>query len=395
MKLTLFDCFFNPVRITFRRLRKPAAQPVPPKENLVSGMPEARNLWAPSLTTFFQRGEKSVPSSASVKESPNAAPIEQTQAQYAGLSLQTQVQDAEPIEQTQTQDGGPTEEKQLQYAGLNLQTQVRNIVSVQAPLIQEPLIQPQPVPKILTGTLAPFPIQEHDENRLSPGGLSPVTPSSLRRNASSRSISSKGSVDGNSLSAQLRRARIPYHRHAHSYIVPICKQRSLITVENIKQDIQEGDDKIELAEIEDVAAKACNIAPSVFATLAYMKKGHEICALLRDGISDKDLPLKGGNEEGKFTLERASRVPIETFERWDDEEREEFDRIQWWMMAPVFKSKEHHELNERTILPFIPFKENEETEKKKESGYSEVYARRIHPSHHNFWDSEVCKHSSH
>lgn len=216
----------------------------------------------------------------------------------------------------------------------------------------------------------------------------------LRRKASYRSIASKNSADGPSLSAQLRRARLPYHRHDFHYLIPICKQKSLITVESIKQDIQDGDDNIESAEIEDVAAKACSIAPKMFATLAYIKKGHEICALLRDGISDKDLPLRGKkNEEGDFTIERAPGVPIKTFERWDDEEKEQFDRIQWWMMAPVFKSKEHHELDENAILPFIPFQGNEETEKKKEGAYSEVYARRIHPSHHNFWDSEVCKHS--
>jgi hypothetical protein len=245
----------------------------------------------------------------------------------------------------------------------------------------------------LTDTLAPLPVQEYDDNRLSPG-LSPVQSPNLKRNASYRSIGSKNSADGNSLSAQLRRVRVPYHRHAHHYLVPICQQKSLITVENIKQDILEGDDSIEPAEIEDVAAKVCNTAPKMFVILAYMKKGHEICALLRDGISDKDLPLSGKkNEEGDFTLERVSQVPIKTFERWDDDEKEEFDRIQWWMMAPVFKGKEHHELDESTILPFIPFEGNEETEKKKEGGYSEVYARRIHPSHHNFWDSEVCKHS--
>jgi hypothetical protein len=262
-------------------------------------------------------------------------------------------------------------------------------VSTQAPLIQEP----PSAPKILTNTLAPLYVQEYDDTRLSPR-LSPVQSPYLKRNASYRSIGSKNSADGNSLSAQLRRARVPYHRHAHDYFVPICKQKSLITVESIKQDILEGGDNIELAEIEDVAAKVYNTAPKMFAALAYMKKGHEICALLRDGISDKDIPLSvGKNEEGDFTLERVSQVPIKTFERWNDDEKETFDRIQWWMMAPVFKSKEHYDLDESTILPFIPFEGNEETEKKKEGGYSEVYARLIHSSHHNFWDLEVYKHS--
>src|SRR5271156_6234093 len=111
--------------------------------------------------------------------------------------------------------------------------------------------------------------------------------------------SSKNLADDNSLSAQLRHAQKDYHRHAHSYIIPICKQQSLITVGNIEQDIRDGDDNIEPADITDVAAKACAIAPKLFATLAYMKKGPEICAFLRDGVSDKDLPLRRmKNEKG-------------------------------------------------------------------------------------------------
>jgi hypothetical protein len=267
--------------------------------------------------------------------------------------------------------------------------QVQNVVLIQAPLVRES----QFTPEIVTDTSGPLPIQGYDGSRLSPG-LSPVQSPFLKRNNSYRSIGSNIPTDGTWLSFQLRHARVPYHRHAHDYLVPICKQRSLITVENIKKDILEGDENIKPAEIEDVVAKVYDIAPKVFVTLAYMKRGHEICGLLRDGISDKDLPLSiKKNELGYFTLERISQVPIKTFERWDDDEKEDFDRIQWWMMAPVFRSKEHHELDESAILPFIPFEGNEETEEKKEGGYSEVYARLIHPSHHNFWDSQVCKRS--
>jgi hypothetical protein len=225
--------------------------------------------------------------------------------------------------------------------------------------------------------------------------LSSVESPGLKRNASHISIGSRSSADGNSLSAQLRRARVDYHRHAHQYLVPICKQKSLINIASIKQDIMEGDSSIEPVRAAEVAVKVCNIAPKMFATLAYMKRGHEICALLEDGVSDADLPLIGKkNDAGGFTLQKVSGVPIKIFGPWYDDAREDFDRIQWWMMAPVFKSKEYHELDESTILPFIPFEGNEETEKRKQGGYSEVYARRIHPSHHDFWDSEVKKHSS-
>lgn len=145
-----------------------------------------------------------------------------------------------------------------------------------------------------------------------------------------------------------------------------------------------------------VAETACRIARKIFAILAYMKKGSEICFLLRDGVSDQDLPLRRRhNDSGDFLLERESGVPIKTFERWDDKDREDFDRIQWWMLAPVFEDKEHYDLDDNIILPFIPFESNPETEKKKEGGYSEVYAVRLHPAHHMFWArarSEVLWH---
>lgn len=173
----------------------------------------------------------------------------------------------------------------------------------------------------------------------------------------------------------------------HYYFVPISALESLITVSNIEGDIRASGYGIEPAEINDVAETACRIAKTIFAILAYMKKGPEICSLLRDDVSDRDLPLRRRrNDKGDFLLERKSGVPIETFERWDDKDREDFDRTQWWMLAPVFRDKEHYELDDNVILPFIPFKTNADTAQK-EGGYSKVYAVRLHPAHHRFWES--------
>jgi hypothetical protein len=161
----------------------------------------------------------------------------------------------------------------------------------------------------------------------------------------------------------------------------------LITVNNIEKDVQTNGHSVESPEIKDIAETACLIAKKVFAILAYMKKGPEICFLLKDGVSDQDLPLRRRrNDNGDFLLERESGVPIKTFEKWDDNDREEFDRIQWWMLAPVFDDKEHYDLDSKIVLPFIPYKANADTVQKKEGGYSEVYAVRLHPAHHTFWE---------
>lgn len=81
-------------------------------------------------------------------------------------------------------------------------------------------------------------------------------------------------------------------------------------------------------------------------------------------------------------------MPIRTFQDWSEYDIEEFDRIQWWMLAPVFEDKEHCDLDDDIMLPFVPFTEAVE---KKEGGYSEVYAVRLHPAHHNFWESSTSE----
>jgi len=160
----------------------------------------------------------------------------------------------------------------------------------------------------------------------------------------------------------------------------------LITVPNIEKEIRDRDHNIGLAEVRHVAEEAFRIAPKVFAILACLKKGPEVRFLLSEGVSDKDLPFKRRrNENRDFELQRKSGEVIKAFESWSDNDIEEFDRIQWWMISPIFEDKGHYELEDATILPFIPFTTNSDTEQKKEGGYSEVYAARIHPAHHNFW----------
>jgi len=218
----------------------------------------------------------------------------------------------------------------------------------------------------------------------SPGRNSPPWPP--RRRLSRSRTSSNGSFDGGSLKDQIRSVRIKCPQRPHCYIVPKSALESLVTVANIEKDIKSRS-LTEHAKIKDIAEETYRIAQKVFAILAYMKMGPEIQSLLADGVSDADLPLRWRrNDEREFVLERESGVPIKTFERWTDDNIEDFERYQWWMLAPVFGDKTHYELDDNIILPFIPFKANAETEKKKEGAYSEVYAVRCHPAHHSFWE---------
>lgn len=254
------------------------------------------------------------------------------------------------------------------------------------------------LPRISIPAVTPsIPIQGDDSGRLTPNGFSPSRSRGRNSNSSFKSSkadsvqvpgsrsSSKNSGDGNFLRDQLRDARVESPHRPHCFIVPISAQELLITATNIERDILARDHNISPAEAKHVAEKACLVARKLFAILAYMKKGLEICSLLNDGVSDYDLPLtRKCDDKGEFTLERDSGEPIETFKKWSKSNIEKFDRIQWWMIAPVFEVKEHYELDDSIILPFTPFKTNAEIEWKKEGGYSEVYAVRVHPSHHKF-----------
>jgi hypothetical protein len=165
--------------------------------------------------------------------------------------------------------------------------------------------------------------------------------------------------------------------------VPKCSQESLITESNVKDIIRAGHPLIEEEEAGKYARKTCQCARRLFAILAFMKKGSGICQLLDEGISDQDLPLHRTDAQGPFALQRGTGTHIETLRKWCDKDLEKFDRIQWWMVAPVFECGEHHKLEDNVVLPFISFEHNE---KPKVGGYSEVYPRRLHPAHHNFWN---------
>jgi hypothetical protein len=178
------------------------------------------------------------------------------------------------------------------------------------------------------------------------------------------------------------------------FFVPISSQEELITVPAVARDIQLGNE-YDVAEEDALkfANEACECAKRLYAILAYIKKGADIGVLLEENIKDKILPLKRkADDQGLLVLQRRDGQPIATFESWSEKEREKFDRVQWWMISPVFEDREHYELDDKTILPFMRFKATPDAQKPMQGGYSEVYPVRVHPAHHRFWEcnAEVC-----
>ena len=174
------------------------------------------------------------------------------------------------------------------------------------------------------------------------------------------------------------------------FFVPICDQQKLITLDAVARDIQICNPQIEEEEALDYAKKACEYARRLYAVLACVKRGGDIGNLLAENITDKVLPLKRkDDDQGLFILQRPDDQTIQRFELWDTKEREDFDRIQWWMTSPIFEDKEHYELDDEAILPFVRYKATGNTQKPHHGGYSEVYPVRVHPAHHRFWESDA------
>jgi hypothetical protein len=257
---------------------------------------------------------------------------------------------------------------------------------------QEPI-----VPSIAVRTpTEPVQINDIFELPPSPGSLAPSR-TSRRNSVSTSSEHTRSGSKGSSKSVHLLReqleiARLESHRRPHSFIVPRSILEELITASTILKDIRARNSEIDESEAAEYAAKACGSAKQLYATLAYIKKGAEICSLLDEGISDKDLPLKRvPNSKSRFTLYRQTGEEIKALAAWKDKYLENFDRIQWWMISPVFKDQEHYNLDDKAILPFINFESTPDANGKTQGAYSEVYPVCIHPAHHEFGEMSDSK----
>ncbi|KAI9857183.1 MAG: hypothetical protein M1813_008545 [Trichoglossum hirsutum] len=187
-----------------------------------------------------------------------------------------------------------------------------------------------------------------------------------------------------SLKRQLYNARRESPLDSPRFFVPKSAQESLITRPVIKSIIQEEQQEIEEEEADRYARETCQSARQLFAILAFIGKGSEICPLLNEAVSDKDLPLVDDTSTPElYTLQRKTGIHIKTLEKWKERDLSNFYRIQWCMVAPVFEYHNHYELEDNTILPFISFEFNG---KPWYGGYSEVCPRRLHPAHHSFWE---------
>ncbi|TVY81366.1 Serine/threonine-protein kinase dkf-1 [Lachnellula suecica] len=128
-----------------------------------------------------------------------------------------------------------------------------------------------------------------------------------------------------------------------------------------------------------------------------------IQSFVDNGITDKDLPFSRAWDESEtgFVLCKSEHqltcgledhrlCGVEIISGWPQRQRNEFDRIQWFFQAPEFRRRRgkipHFNLPENVVMPFTEdYEQNPNWFRT--GGYSQVWAVRIHPAHHNLLTS--------
>ncbi|KAI1121967.1 hypothetical protein F5Y10DRAFT_287650 [Nemania abortiva] len=140
----------------------------------------------------------------------------------------------------------------------------------------------------------------------------------------------------------------------------------------------------------------------IFAILVLAKKTDTIPALIRERVSDNDLPLRVNEKlelrrQASSLTERVSHEPLRCFNSWDPTKRLDFLQYQGWMLALVFEEGDyncvpHYVIHNRCQLPFVPSnnsRQGHESDNGDDAGgFGKVTMVDIHPYHHRFSDKD-------
>jgi hypothetical protein len=201
-------------------------------------------------------------------------------------------------------------------------------------------------------------------------------------------------TDREELYQRLRDVRIRCCEQKFTFFIPLNKQKELITASAIEDEIRKKDVERKCQDPRECARWAHQYAKQLFTILSYMGKGGDwIYQMYRDGISDNDLPLEAVEKLTRVVeLRRKSdKKVIPAFGAWENDDREDFVRFQWWVLVPEFDKRDLRcrEFLDEIVLPLMDAKDegasDEVVPQMKVGGFSTVTAYRIHSAHHNFW----------
>jgi hypothetical protein len=198
------------------------------------------------------------------------------------------------------------------------------------------------------------------------------------------------------LAEALRNARMESPAEQGLFWIPNNELERMITLEATKAELQRTLVYENPRDCENMASSIVYQEKKLFAILVWLDRLACIQTLLDEGLTDEDLPLSRidttDNVHGSLSfnysqVRTCSGLPVKALRFWESHAIEEFLRIQWMFLAPVFNFGEeikHYDLDDNCVLPFI---EDEEKTNAKSGGYSDVWGVRIHPAHQNLYRS--------
>lgn len=223
--------------------------------------------------------------------------------------------------------------------------------------------------------------------------IDPVQPYNLHADADLGKVRDLAETEPEGLEAarklryMLQKARIEYPPKSYTFFVPKLDKDTIITERVVMDAILAKGSSMSTEQAQKYATEVYEKAKNLFAILVHMGKSAEVCAFLDASISDEDLPFERSEHadgECDFSLQLKSGIKVEVMKAWEPTERELFGKTQWLMLAPEFEDKEHHELHDNTVLPFVTGSGQAPTDKDAPTwgGYSTVFFARIHSSHY-------------
>ncbi|KAF4625216.1 hypothetical protein G7Y89_g12953 [Cudoniella acicularis] len=191
-------------------------------------------------------------------------------------------------------------------------------------------------------------------------------------------LASSSTLKVSCLEQRLLDAQIPWGTHR---FIPADALGRIVTKRAIHEELDRISD-LSASDISLLSHATWEYARKIFAILVCIGKGKLVSSFLSEGFTDANLPInipKGSSQQKKWI------TPIETFRGWSPRELDDFSRVQWYFLAPIFTRPrtQHYELDDNCVMPFIKDTEHEA----QSGGFSDVWEVVIHPAHQKFFDS--------
>jgi serine/threonine protein kinase len=180
------------------------------------------------------------------------------------------------------------------------------------------------------------------------------------------------------LEQRLLDSQIPWGTH---WFIPADALERVLTEQAIHEELNRSTN-LSAWDIYLTSHRIWKHARKIFAILVSIGKGSLVSSFLTEGITDANLPInipKGSSQQ------KAWITPIKTFGSWSSRELDDFRRVQWYFLSPIFTNArtQHYELDDNCVMPFIRDTEHEA----KSGGFSDVWEVVIHPAHQKLFDS--------